>query len=209
MRQIQDNWQRIESVIEWANMTTNYFARYIGLPRGENLYQIKRGNNGISRDVAERIVSKFPDIYLLWLLTGAGSMFTQPSMNGEQVPYYRYDVERMLLNLDMLDAECEFILPPLSDCEFAMVYYGRAMGSLMPPGTIVFLRQIDKLAIIPGVEYVIVSGKVVTLRLVIEDVAPESLRLVAADKVHFNDTCVKLSDVDVVYKVVGKLIINN
>ena len=72
MQEKKDNWQRIESVIRWANMTTNYFARYIGLPRGENLYQIKRGNNGISRDVAERIVAKFPEIDLLWLLTGNG-----------------------------------------------------------------------------------------------------------------------------------------
>ena len=44
--------KRIESIIRWANMTTNYFARYIGAaPRRKNLYQIKRGNNGISRDV--------------------------------------------------------------------------------------------------------------------------------------------------------------
>jgi len=60
MREKQNNWQRIEAVIKWANMSTNYFARYIGLARGENLYQIKRGNNGISLDVADRIVSKFP-----------------------------------------------------------------------------------------------------------------------------------------------------
>lgn len=37
-------------------MTVNYFARYIGLTRGENLYRIKRGDNGISRDLADRIV---------------------------------------------------------------------------------------------------------------------------------------------------------
>lgn len=43
MRQKMDNWQRIDSVIRWANMTINYFALYIGLPRGENLYQIKKG----------------------------------------------------------------------------------------------------------------------------------------------------------------------
>lgn len=60
MREKENNWERIEAVIKWANMTTNYFARYIGLARGENLYQIKRGNNGISFDVANRIVAKFP-----------------------------------------------------------------------------------------------------------------------------------------------------
>lgn len=54
-----DNWQRIDSVIRWANMTINYFALYIGLPRGENLYQIKKGNNGISRNLADKIVTKF------------------------------------------------------------------------------------------------------------------------------------------------------
>ena len=62
MREKQNNWQRIEAVIKWANMSTNYFALYIGLARGENLYQIKRGNNGISLDVADRIVSKFPQV---------------------------------------------------------------------------------------------------------------------------------------------------
>ncbi len=54
-------------------MSTNYFARHIGLARGENLYQIKRGNNGISLDVADRIVSKFPQVDKLWLLTGGGA----------------------------------------------------------------------------------------------------------------------------------------
>ena len=57
-----DNWQRIDSVIRWANMTINYFALYIGLPRGENLYQIKKGNNSISRNLADKIVTKFPEV---------------------------------------------------------------------------------------------------------------------------------------------------
>ena len=82
MREKQNNWQRIEAVIKWANMSTNYFARYIGLARGENLYQIKRGNNGISLDVADRIVSKFPQVDKLWLLTGEGQMFSDEKLRG-------------------------------------------------------------------------------------------------------------------------------
>ena len=70
-----DNWARIEAVINMAQMTTNAFARHIGLPRGENLYQIKRGNNGISFDVADRICCRVPEISKLWLLTGDGKMF--------------------------------------------------------------------------------------------------------------------------------------
>lgn len=65
-------WQRIERVLEVAGMSANRLARHLGLPRGENLYQIKRGNNNIIRDVAVRIHSKFPQFSLLWLLTGWG-----------------------------------------------------------------------------------------------------------------------------------------
>ena len=89
MREKQNNWQRIEAVIKWANMTTNYFARYIGLARRENLYQIKRGNNGISLDVAERIVAKFPQVDKLWLLTGEGQMFADTRLRGAQIPLLR------------------------------------------------------------------------------------------------------------------------
>lgn len=72
--QKRECWERIEAVIKMAQMTTNGFARHIGLARGENLYQIKRGNNGVSFDVADRIVAKFPEVSKLWLLTGDGQM---------------------------------------------------------------------------------------------------------------------------------------
>lgn len=53
-------WERLEKVIRASGHNVNSFARHIGLRRGENLYQIKKGNNGISRDVAERIHTLFP-----------------------------------------------------------------------------------------------------------------------------------------------------
>ena len=85
MRQKMDNWQRIDSVIRWANMTINYFALYIGLPRGENLYQIKKGNNGISRNLAYKIVTKFPEVSLAWLLTGEANSVLS---GGCRIPYH-------------------------------------------------------------------------------------------------------------------------
>ena len=71
-------WERIERILAEQGMSINGFAKYIGLPRGENLYQIKRGNNGVSLDVANRIVAKFPEVSKLWLLTGDG-----PMLNGK------------------------------------------------------------------------------------------------------------------------------
>ena len=67
-------WQRLETIIKMSGMSINAFARCIGLPRGENLYQIKKGNNRISRDLASRIVNYYPQISFSWLLTGEGAM---------------------------------------------------------------------------------------------------------------------------------------
>ena len=87
------NWERLESVIRWANMSTNYFAIHIGLSRGENLYHIKRGNYGISFDLADRIVRHFPEIDRAWLLPGAGTMLKDEIAVGNEIPYYNEEVE--------------------------------------------------------------------------------------------------------------------
>ena len=65
------------AVVAYSRMTTSKFARHIGLPCGENLYRIKRGQNGISRDVANRISQKFPEISIGWLLCGEGYMLLE------------------------------------------------------------------------------------------------------------------------------------
>ena len=208
MREKQNNWQRIEAVIKWANMSTNYFARHIGLPRGENLYQIKRGNNGISRDVARRIVENFPQIDKLWLLTGDGQMFVDEPPRGVQIPFYNTDVEQGIADLEHLEADGDLVVPATMACDLAMVYSGRAMGQSVPPGTVVFLKNIDRDEIIPGQEYVIISRKIVTLRIVRAADSGAQLRLVAGDRKNYDDIVLSINDIVAVYKVNGKLIIN-
>lgn len=67
-------------------MSTNYFAKHIGLLRGENLYQIKRGNNKIGIDVARRINLKFPECSIPWLMFGIDDVDGIPGVL--RVPYY-------------------------------------------------------------------------------------------------------------------------
>ena len=208
MREKQNNWQRIEAVIKWANMSTNYFARHIGLARGENLYQIKRGNNGISRDVAQRIVAKFPQIDKLWLLTGDGQMFAEQQLRGAQIPFYNVDVELGIANLQHLEPESDLVVPQMGACDLAMIYSGRAMGQAIPAGTVVFLKNVERDEIIPGEEYVIISRKIVTLRIVRAADGEHRLRLVAGDSKNYDDIILNVSDIRNVYKVKGKLIIS-
>ncbi len=208
MREKQNNWQRIEAVIKWANMSTNYFARHIGLARGENLYQIKRGNNGISLDVAQRIVAKFPQIDKLWLLTGDGQMFADNRRRGVQIPYFNLDVEQGIAYVGSMEPDDYLIFPQLGDCDLAMNYVGRAMGDRVPPGTVVVLRGVEPDAIIPGDEYVIVSRKIVTLRIVRTTEEPQRLRLVAGDREKYDDILLDVSDIKTLYRVQAKLIVN-
>lgn len=190
-------------------MTTNYFARYIGLARGENLYQIKRGNYGISRDVAQRIVDRFPEINLLWLLTGDGQMFSDENKRGAQIPFHRVNVEHELLKAGEREPDEELLLPGLADCDLAMIYMGEAMSPRIPAGTVVFLKRVDADEIIPGGEYVIVCGKVVTLRFVRSADEEGLWRLAACDRTLFDDIIVRKEAIEAVYKVRGKLIITN
>ncbi len=208
MREKSNNWIRIAEVIKWANMSTNSFALHIGLPRGENLYQIKRGNNGISIDLAERIVAKYPQIDKLWLLTGDGTMFAGERPGCTQIPFYDMDPEPAICDIGAVEAACSFIIPPLGDCDMAMRYTGRAMGAATPPGTIVMLKKIGVDAIIPGHEYVIVSQKIVTLRNIRTMEDDTQLRLVAVDGDHYDDIVVKKCEIKEVYRVKGKLTIN-
>ncbi len=196
-------------------MSTNYFARHIGLLRGENLYQIKRGNNGISRNLADMIVKSFPEINLLWLLTGEGQMFTEPDVVGDGIPFYNLDVENQIRNIEELDPLSVMVMPVHVDGDIAMVYSGRAMGDIIPPNTIVMLKKILPETIIPGGEYVILTKNVVTLRIVcydhnVSDGASygDTLKLVSADSAKFNDIYINRKDVEMVYKVTAKIMIN-
>lgn len=203
-----DNWARMEAVIRWANMSTNYFARYIGLPRGENLYQIKRGNHGISLDVADRVVEKFPQINKLWLLTGDGAMFAEGDPL-PMVPFFKLDPEKEIGRWEELDPDDHLYVPMAGACDCAMRYTGQAMGTVVPAGTILMLKEIDPDAIIPGGEYVIVSKKIVTLRIVRSAELGSQWRLVAGDRKKYDDMLLDKSDIERVYKVKVKLIVND
>ncbi len=209
MHNKQGDWERLESVIKWANMTTNYFARHIGIPKAETLYRIKRGQNGISNDVAGRVVEHFPQINLVWLKMGFGEMFGAPELNSCTKPFYPVGVEEHILTLDATTPHEPMMLPWDVDFDFGIYYYGHAMSPSIPAGSVVLLKKILPEMIILDDECVIVTKKVVHLRVVkrVElDGGRQQLRLVAADSERFDDIIVDLEDVESVYRVSAKIL---
>lgn len=202
------NWQRLEAVLRWANMSANYFAHHIGLSRGENLYQIKRGNNGISLKLAERIVHHFPEIDSLWLLTGKGEMLCSAEHRITTIPFYRMELEQALPQIETLEAECSLLVPPVGPCDCAVLYQGRAMEPLVSAGAILLLKKIDIRALIPGRLYAVVTKNFVTLRTVRLAEQRDELRLVPADTAHYDEITLPTSRIEQIYAVQGKLMCN-
>ncbi len=190
-------------------MSINYFARHIGLPRGENLYQIRRGNNGISKDVARRVVTRFPEISESWLLTGEGHMFANENLRGAQIPFFRVDVERFATHTANMTPDELVVFPSLADCDMAMLYMGEAMAPRIPAGSIVFMKQIDAQTMIPGEEYVISTGKVITLRRVRAAEDESVWRLESYNRERFDDWTLPKSQVLQVWRICGRMLLNN
>ena len=200
------SWDRLESVIRWANMSINYFGRHIGLVRSESLYQIKSGHNGISQNLARRIVDKFPEISLGWLLSGEGNMFAD-AVEG-RIPFYDCDVcGQLLMQSERPEARCRLNIPLLEECDLAARSYDVAMSSEIMAGSIVFLKHTAIDAIIPGGVYVIVSKNYVLLRKVHPAVAKDGRAIVKLEAAAADYDTVDIPSEDIVemYRVVGNL----
>ena len=188
-------------------MTTNYFGRYIGLARSENLYQIKAGKNGISQNLARRIVEKFPELSVGWLLTGEGDMFSKGTTNG-RIPFFDCDVVgRGLLRLDEIKPDYRMNIPTIEDCDYAFRSYDVAMSNEIAVGSILFLKKTAVEAIIPGGMYVVICPTYIILRKVrLITSADGSLTLVLEPaNAGFDSITVKLDDVKEIYRVVANL----
>lgn len=65
---------RIMQVISALNMSARQFDISIGTANGYIL-RMEKNNASVGSDVIERIVKQYPQINLVWLITGTGDMF--------------------------------------------------------------------------------------------------------------------------------------
>ena len=202
-----ESWQRLEAVIKWADMSTNFFARHIGLSRPDIFYNIKSGKGVLSSNLARRIVDKFPEISIGWLLSGEGEMLGSPAKDF-RIPFYEGNVTgNMLMGQQDLAPSQYLYLPVLEDCDCAFRSYDDAIAADIMPGSIVFLKKNDINAIIPGGMYVIVSSNLVLLRrvrIVTNDDNSRELLLEGSNGI-YDSLRVAIDQVKAVFRVVGTL----
>jgi len=206
-----ENWQRLEKVIKWAGMSVNRFALHIGLKRSENLYQIKKGNHGISKELANIISAKYPQISRSWLLTGEGEMLKDGSGDGPKrgIPFYNVDIAQVVeFHQQPAQKPVYYIDVPLFyDCDFAALSTSNAMSPEIPAGAILAIKQQDPSRIFPGESYLVVTNDfsgVRTLRSFPGDTG--KIRLVPKNAADYDEIVIDISEIKVLYLVKGIII---
>lgn len=208
-------------------MTINSFAKYIGLSRAENLYQIKNGNNGISQKLARRIVESFPEVSIGWLLTGEGEMLHGECEVGTMPCYCGLDSFLAYCRGAEISPDCIVSFPMATDAEMVVVVDCGGNDSVscvlekrQSAKKSVFLKKIAVEAIIPSLYYMILTSNFVYLRKVTavqddndcrtllfgenEDLGfARCLNIVEDNGSVGPDTSILLSEIEAVYRVVG------
>lgn len=208
-----DAWHRLERVIKWTGLSVNSFALNIGLKRSENLYQIKRGNNGISRDLAELIATKYPSVSKGWLLTGEGSMFidghSSDSDSERGVPYYGLDALTAVCSDSMPDPLFRINLPMFADGDLAALNIGTAMYPDIPAGAIVILKEWATRSVIPGEVYLIVTQYFKGIRIIRQERDSDRLVLIASNSEQYDPIVLSRDEIVKLYIVQGIIIKKN
>lgn len=203
-----NDWQRIEKIVGWAGLSVNSFALNIGLNRGENLYQIKRGNNGISKELAEQIVSKYPELSKAWIITGEGDMFLAQSEHRSVIPAYDMDALFLAARQDLPQPSYVMSMPRTGVVGFAALLLNKSMEPEIPNGATLLLTEAKPEDIIPGNPYLVVTEKIAAVRKIRCETGGKRFRLVAAND-DYDDIIIESFEIKKIFALKGHVVYYN
>lgn len=201
MKQDNENWKRLSEVIRVTGHNVNSFARHIGLPRGENLYQIQRGNNGISFDVATRIHDKYPEYPVAWIMFGIEQL---PAGQVVRIPLY-YDYATMPFAADEVADETLILSTSLArDAELAVLYSDDILNPYLRRAILLLKQHRERDVILFGNIYLVDLDGMRLFRIVKRhEQNPDLLCLTTIQSAVFGDIVVSQEQVTGLWRVVG------
>lgn len=136
-------WERIQFLMNHYEFTTvSEFAAMLSAKKSAGLYQIKKGNNGISIKLAKTITSKYPEISTSWLIMGEGEpLLVDDSSDGfHLIPYYTNFTMHNIKNYPPDDSL------PISEnfshgAEYATILKNDCLEPKIPAGSIILLKN--------------------------------------------------------------------
>lgn len=149
---------RIENLLMYLNMNAKAFSERLGYDRPKIIYDIQKGKTKkVSDDLSNKILSVFPEVNKVWLLTGEGEMLQEQSP-AEDIAEESIDREytTYLLPLSAMAgqlsglaidgvflSECEKIISPIKGVDFAITIHGDSMHPEYPSGSRILIKKIN------------------------------------------------------------------
>lgn len=196
-------------MIERFGKSINGFAMQIGLQRAENLYHIRKGNYGISEDLADRIISCDPEIDRTWLLSGVGNMLKSECIQREEIPFYIEDMDAVLPNLVNIEPSGYVTLPYKTNCDIVVRSFSKSMSDTISAAQDLFLKRVEVEDVVQGNEYVLIlhrpNNNVIWRRVRWVSKNDSQWRLVARNRDEFADIFVDRSEVKEAWRVIARL----
>jgi hypothetical protein len=183
----------------------------IGLSRAENLYHIRKGNYGISEDLADRIIKQDAEIDRTWLLSGVGNMLRSEVIEPERVPFYLDEVEEILPGIACIEPSGYIQLPYKINCDLVIRSFSKPMSDTISAAQDLFLKRVDIDSVVQGNEYVLMlnhpTDNVIWRRVRWVSKNSNRWRLVARNREEFPDLFIDRSEVMQAWRVISRLTI--
>lgn len=215
--------ERLSQIVEYYKLSVREFERIIGVSEGVINKTLQR-NTGLKAETIQKIVEKFPQISLNWIVLGQGEMFNnvanydntisvakQTSNPNEGLPLIPIEAIAGIPSIDEIGvtfADCKKYVVPEFESKGAD-YMIRVSGSSMYPkysnGDILACKYIrDVLFLQWGKIYVIDSSQGALVKRVFQDESnPDNLILVSDNKENYPPFAFPKSDIRSLSIVVG------
>ena len=108
--------ERLSKVIEYSGFDAAGFAAHIGLKNKQNVYDIlKDKTKSITEQVRSKILTCYPEISELWLVTGRGEMFN--SSRRQAISGGSYNIQAVNSHVSQINGPSRVVKPTIEDAE--------------------------------------------------------------------------------------------
>lgn len=148
---IEKKITRFDKYMEVKGLNDNKVTRQLSLSVGL-LGKSREEGRDLSDKVIEKILNYYTDLDSVWLLTGTGEMLKNVKTGTAEslINYIRLlpisAIGGLLTNFTtaVMDYECEKIISPIKDADFAITVTGESMQPEFPAGSQILIKKIDE-----------------------------------------------------------------
>ena len=150
--------ERIDKIVEYSGLSIPQFSKRVGFKTPQTIRELIKGNTkSLSYQVQDKLKSAYPELNMIWLLTGEGEMLMSDKEiakvvadddNALWLPVINLDTRGGLLpNMETDTIQYDTMQMPFSrniarDGDFVMPVVGDSMTPKYPNGTYVLVRPL-------------------------------------------------------------------